>query len=202
MNERFALDIVLLPDDRAAQAAIALSAGLQNHRNDRRLFLNPQDRIPHISLSMGIVSKDDLPALNEQVTALGANLPRLLLSTLSVAGPNEPDDSISMVRLVLSEELRDFHVRAMAIMPQLPATSATVNDFADSTRIENGTLSWVDHFARDAAFDRFAPHITLGYGRPATRTFPETFLADRLAVCHLGEHCTCSKIVFEVPLES
>ncbi len=44
--------------------------------------------------------------------------------------------------------------------------------------------------------DKESPHITLGYGQAKPPfSFPVAFAAARLALCHLGNHCTCRKVL-------
>ena len=39
------------------------------------------------------------------------------------------------------------------------------------------------------------PHITIGYGELSHFLFPEEFTASKLALCHLGNHCTCRRVL-------
>jgi hypothetical protein len=61
--------------------------------------------------------------------------------------------------------------------------------------VTESTLAWIRDYREKSSFERFFPHITLGYGRLADFPFPARFTAPRLALCHLGNHCTCRRIL-------
>jgi hypothetical protein len=69
-------------------------------------------------------------------------------------------------------------------------TEAMVLDEA----VAPSTLDWIRTYPEKAAYENFRPHITIGYGRlPATAALPIPFVVTRLALCHLGNHCTCRR---------
>lgn len=47
----------------------------------------------------------------------------------------------------------------------------------------------------------FLPHITLGKGTLDAKAGETSFTASRLALCHLGNHCTCRKVLGEWGVE-
>ena len=60
-------------------------------------------------------------------------------------------------------------------------------------------MLWVTGYRLKSSFHHFEPHITLGHGSAdpgaVPRIEPFTFDADTVAVCHLGRHCTCRKVL-------
>ncbi len=64
------------------------------------------------------------------------------------------------------------------------------------------TLAWIKNYSEKSSFEKFFPHITIGYGEINDYSFPIKFTASKLALCHLGNHCTCRKILASVKLES
>jgi hypothetical protein len=56
-------------------------------------------------------------------------------------------------------------------------------------------VRWVREFRRESSFDRFAPHITLGHAAASPEVEPMDFVAATIALCHLGRHCTCRRII-------
>ncbi len=72
------------------------------------------------------------------------------------------------------------------------------------------TLLWIKHYPEKSSFENFFPHITIGYGEIDDYSFgsrkagslPMRFTASKLALCHLGNHCTCRKILASAELRS
>jgi len=63
------------------------------------------------------------------------------------------------------------------------------------------TLAWIRDYRRKAAFAAFFPHITIGYGVVTEpMMFPMDFVAPQLALCHLGNHGTCRKVLASMPM--
>ena len=72
------------------------------------------------------------------------------------------------------------------------------------------TLLWIKNYPEKSSFENFFPHITIGYGEIDDYSFgsrkagslPAKFTASKLALCHLGNHCTCRKILASAELRS
>jgi hypothetical protein len=63
------------------------------------------------------------------------------------------------------------------------------------------TLLWIKNYPEKSAFENFFPHITIGYGQVDDSSFTAEFTASKLALCHLGNHCTCRKVLAAAELE-
>lgn len=55
-------------------------------------------------------------------------------------------------------------------------------------------VNFVKNFNEEHAFDNYWPHITLSQGR-AENIEPFEFTASKIALCHLGAHGTCAKVL-------
>jgi hypothetical protein len=64
--------------------------------------------------------------------------------------------------------------------------------------IAASTLAWIRDFPSRSSFAFFWPHITVGYGEAPSIDTPVSFTAVSLALCHLGNHCTCRKVLTSV----
>jgi hypothetical protein len=99
-------------------------------------------------------------------------------------------------------ELQGLHEQVMKDMTaffRYDVDEAMIYDAA----VTGTTLDWIRTYPEKAAYEYFRPHITIGYGAvPPDLTFPIPFTAERLALCHLGNHCTCRRILVEVNLET
>jgi hypothetical protein len=70
-------------------------------------------------------------------------------------------------------------------------------------------LAWIKSYPEKSSFERFSPHITIGYGEINDYSFPPQgvlrtmkFAVSRLALCHLGNHCTCRRILASIEYKS
>jgi hypothetical protein len=57
------------------------------------------------------------------------------------------------------------------------------------------TLFWINGYFKNSSFENFKPHITTGFGKIDSVVLPIYFNASKLAICHLGNFCTCRKIL-------
>jgi hypothetical protein len=65
-----------------------------------------------------------------------------------------------------------------------------------SSVVSKSTLSWISNYARKSSFENFKPHITLGFGKAEIKKVIKLkFKAQKLAICHLGNHCTCRRVL-------
>jgi hypothetical protein len=67
-----------------------------------------------------------------------------------------------------------------------------------SEKVAETTLLWIKNYREKSSFEMFSPHITIGYGQVGTPAGPIEFRASKLALCHLGNHCTCRKVLVSV----
>jgi hypothetical protein len=63
------------------------------------------------------------------------------------------------------------------------------------------TLAWIKSYSEKSSFEKFFPHITIGYGEINDYSFPIEFSVSKLALCHLGNHCTCRRILASLELK-
>ncbi|MBT3538706.1 hypothetical protein HOF40_01690 [Candidatus Parcubacteria bacterium] len=67
--------------------------------------------------------------------------------------------------------------------------------------INKKTFFWVDNYITGSSLEKYWPHITLkGCDKPKYNDLPKKFIANRIAICHLGDHCTCRKVLWETKL--
>ena len=74
-------------------------------------------------------------------------------------------------------------------------------DMVNAENVAETTLQWIAGYRDNSAYENFRPHITLGYGQAEQIDRPIRFRPQRLALCHLGNHCTCTRILTSVDIE-
>jgi len=191
-----AVDVVLLPEETMMDYAITANAGLVK-RFGGEIVLNKKDCLPHISLTMGCVNQDDVTKIGESLKPLAAIAPRQLKlvdiqKTTSFSGK-----IVSVLRVERSNQLQNLHEKVCdAVKPFF--TYDVTKEMIARGQAGTSTLQWIKNYPVKSSYSNFYPHITIGYGDLPDRELPADFAVSRLAMCHLGNHCTCTKILWSV----
>lgn len=200
--KRFAIDVVILPPDPVMDVAIQWNQKLCEAQPGN-IVLDRTYRLPHISMAMGCLRADQLEhaylilqTISGQHHGVELFVPRI--KTLrSATGSNVISFDIDV-----SPELAALHesiVNAFGTLLTQDAVAADVNDIAP---IDSAAIDWINRYIPNYCYDNFWPHITLGFGESPNDFQPYSFQASRLAVCHLGNYCTCTKILCETLLNA
>lgn len=198
---QIAVDVVLLPDAEVTAGTLAVNAELVAH-HDSEIVLNAQTCLPHISLAMGCIEADSVEPVRSVLAGLTAPS---ALDDLAITGVvtslNRRGRAVSVFALAKTRAIQDLHESIMSAME--PYFSCEVNEgmIYGAEPVAPSTLEWIRHFREKSAFEAFFPHITIGYGTvERTMSFPMRCSAVSLAICHLGNHCTCRKVLASVSL--
>jgi 2'-5' RNA ligase len=197
---RIAVDVALLPDEVMTERAIRINRELIAEYA-AKIILSKNNRLPHISLAMGAVDESDVESIGDTLDRFAREIPVGQLNALGIAiVTNTKGEPLSILTIERTESLRTLHEAIMREILPLLSSEVTESMISDE-RVADTTLEWIRDYPRKAAFDRFSPHITLGYGRaPAEGPFPIPFTVSRLALCHLGNHCTCRQPLVSVAI--
>ena len=197
---RIAVDIVLLPAPELMQEAVRLNRQLPREVPGQ-IVLNLSQCLPHISLAMGCLqegSRDTLQSLLRDLASLFAPI------RIDIRGIDETIDSgvsICALSIDIASDLQGLHEAVMDRTSPYLTHNATEENFAEAV-IQPDAVHWVNRYPEAASFERFSPHITLGLGALRQETpLPAPSVASRLALCHLGNRCTCRSVLFETMLE-
>jgi 2'-5' RNA ligase len=199
--QRIAADVVLLPSTEVMEACIRLNQDLLKG-GESRIVLNTSDCVPHISLAMGCLKEEDLPAVECLLTEIASAVPplRLPISGLGV-GRASTGESLSSLVIEPTRRLQSLHETVMRRLTSYMTYDATPEMFVDSHATRASSAQWVNNYPKAASFEHFFPHITIGIGRlEASESLPTHCPTSRLALCHLGHDCTCRRVLFETVL--
>lgn len=201
-TDAIAVDIVLLPPALVTDLAIKINEALISASGDNSIILGRKTCIPHISLSMGCIRSsdiEDLALLTGKIAQeyLPIDLPVKGVATVTTSS-GERVSGIDIIKtpalLAMHEEIMNL-VNDYAVSEVLPEMV-----YLDSgEEILNFTLNYIGSFASRSSYDYYSPHITLGYGevkKPEECVkVPDSFRSFNIALCHLGNHCTCRKVL-------
>lgn len=200
LNKR-AVDIVLLPSEEIMEAALQMNQELLR-RFEKKIVLDRNHSLPHLSLAMGALEEEDLPAAAHFLEEIASYFPPIpLIFSGMQAGPIATGETVSTWEIDPTAALQSLHEAVFNRLSPLLTHDATAEDFIDFPNAAQTSVDWVNRYPEAAAFEHFSPHITLGVGKlEPNRSFPARGIASRLALCHLGNYCTCRRILFETAL--
>ena len=200
--EHLAVDVVLLPEPGIAHDCVAMNARLVSAFASE-IVLDYDGCLPHVSLAMGCMTQEALP---EIATRLQLILKETAIEAFRCEGigtwENSQGQFISSLQLKATPTLQTLHERVMRDLEPLLSQEVTESMLHGDDAIAPSTLDWIRAYRESSSFDAFSPHITLGYGRLERTEFRSQFLARSLAVCHLGNHCTCRRILWETEISN
>ena len=196
----FAVNVAILPPDPIMNLAIQWNRELLKTQ-PTNIKLSKSHYLPHISMAMGCLREDRLgPArsllqsIADRCQVFEMNMPRM--QTVKA----KSGESIITFDILLNQELRALHesiVNAFKPLLTQDANEAAIND---APPIASDALEWINQYIPNQCFDKFWPHITVGFGEAFPNFQPITFQGSHLAICHLGNYCTCTTILAEAYL--
>ncbi len=196
-----AVDVVLLPEEAIMDKTIEVNRRLVE-RFGRKIVLDKESCLPHISLAMGCVDEKDIDNIGVVLRTIAGSLTLGCLKIVGVAvGTNSVGEKVSAFVMEKTRRLQMLHNEVMKELSGYFSYDVTADMLYPSGEVSDSSLFWIKYFREKSSFAKFLPHITIGYGEPEQYLFPQEFAASRLALCHLGNHCTCRKILVSVELK-
>ena len=211
---RIAVDIVLLPDEAMMNYAIAANAEIAA-KFGSEIVLNKRDCLPHISLVMGCVKGGDIARIGELLQPMVSSAPRWLKLVGIQKSTGFSGEIVSALQVERSDGLQKLHEKICdSVKPWFTydvtgemiaggralSTSSPLRSKSYAGQASPSTLQWIKEYPVKSSGFNFSPHITIGYGDLSDRVLPVDFAVSRLAMCHLGNHCTCTTILWSAEI--
>jgi hypothetical protein len=195
---RLAVDIVLLPSEPMTDRVIEVNRELVQ-RSGKKIVLDRTCCLPHISLCMGVLKEKDLRAVSRILARIAEQTAPLTLTAVRLtARADSNEEMVSGFEIKPTKEIKQIHETVMAETAKFLTHKATPAMLAPPPPFSDGTFQWIKNYPFESSFSKFRPHITAGFGEALRVTLPIRFTAPTLALCHLGNHCTCRKILTSV----
>ena len=197
---RIAVDVVLLPDEAMMARAIELNAELVK-KFGNKIVLNKENCLPHISLAMGCVEEADIPSVEKVLEAIAkeTSMPDLKVVGIRASG-NSKAEIVSVFEVEKTTQLQSLHEKVMDKLAPYLSSDVTENMIYGDEDVAESTLLWIKNYRQKSSFENFFPHITIGYGQVENHSPQKTFAVSKLALCHLGNHCTCRMVLLSIGL--
>ena len=217
-----AVDVVLLPSEEMADKAIEANKELLK-QCPNKIVLDKESCLPHISLAMGCIDERDIADIEKilQATAKQSSLGQL--SAIGIhTGTNSTGEQVSVLQIERTEALQSLHEEVMRRLATYFNYDVTADMVFSPPGASESTLAWIKSYSEKSSFEKFFPHITIGYGEINNFSFPPQgvlrkstgrltaeslglrtikFAVSKLALCHLGNHCTCRRILASAELK-
>jgi 2'-5' RNA ligase len=192
---KIAVDIVLLPSEEMADKVIAMNKELLK-QYAHKIVLDKEKCLPHISLAMGCIDERNIDEIDKIVKTI---VNQTLLGQLTAigihAGTNRAGEKVSILQIEITEALQSLHEEVIHKLIPYFSYDVRAEMLLSSSETSETTLDWIKNYPVQSSFEKFFPHITIGYGEIHNFSCPFTFDISKLALCHLGNHCTCRKIL-------
>lgn len=199
---KIAIDVVLLPSESMTEKAIEVNQKLLQRYSDK-IILNKINCFPHISLCMGVIDENNIPAISKLLTEIGKQFSALNLTATDLPAHTIPtDNKIAEFQIQTTEKLQLLHELIMKRFSQFLTYEVSVDMLFTPPTIEEVTFYWIKNYHNKSSFDKYRPHITLGFGEMTDIKLPIQFTSSKLALCQLGNYCTCRKIIVSTELQN
>ena len=198
---KLAIDVVVLPDAKMSSKAVEVSK-LQSEKSNGKILLNSENCLPHISLAMGVIDEKNVKEASGIIKEIASQFEIFELKVSKYRNSITPKGNIvSEFAIGKTDNLYDLHVTVMKKLGHLlTCDDATVGMVCSPPKVEEITLHWIKGFLRNSSFKNYKPHITLGFGQIENVEIPISFKPGALALCHLGNYCTCKKVLYSTDL--
>ncbi|HWQ68065.1 MAG TPA: hypothetical protein VN372_14500 [Methanospirillum sp.] len=202
-DDLFPVDIVILPPESIQTIALSLNSDLIKLNGISPITLG-EHMLPHISIAMCSITSGELKILGKELDRLcTVHLPlRLSITGLSTMQTNS-GDYISGLDIDLTDALYRFHQEIINVVhPWCNRKVLSEMILLDpGEKLAPFTTVYIENFRERSALTDYHPHITLGYGYHIPKIdsleFPNNFSGNLIAVCRLGNHCTCREILWK-----
>lgn len=189
MNQKVAIDIVLLLPQQVEQLVCDLSRKIIAPENTKALVLDGKNYIPHISLLMGTAELNDI---EKHYAALQSIVQKYLPMNIVISAL-EKNNFVSL-KIEKTKQLSDLQNEITETIPL--DYDATPEMF---TNAEGGKeqVDWVNNYITNSGGDNFDPHVTIGIGdgSACNTELPIEAKISSLAICRLGYGCSCRSII-------
>jgi len=194
-RDAVAVDVVLIPPPEMTEMAIRLNRELlKTGKPD--IVLDARECLPHITLAMGCMLEKHTGSVAGILDDISGKIPPLSLATVPA------DRGSAWLKIVKTEDLERLHEEVMMRVLPFFTFDPAPRMFSRRRweRVNAMTLDYVSAFRARAAFENYTPHITLGTGRMDVSTEKTDFTCDTIALCQLGNFCTCRQIIHSTTL--
>lgn len=199
---KIAIDVALLPSEEMMVKAIEINKELlKNYEN--KIILDKEKCLPHISLCMGCVDEDKISEIQIILDEISTNFSQFNLEAIDLKADIIPTGKkVSGLHVRSQNELQKLHETIMKRLWDYLSYDVEISMLFNPPEVEEVTLYWIKGYAKKYdSPSSFHPHITVGFGETDKFQLPIDFTASKIALCQLGNYCTCRKVIISSDLK-
>ena len=186
------IDIVLLPSEEIIEKAIELNQKI----NSKKIVLGKENSIPHISLCMAVIDETDLEKVTNILNSIleKYSILNLNISKLKVDSLNDNENWVNL-KVEKSNKLQSLHEDIINNLRPFLTNNFSKEIFTIPNEINDTTIMWASNYLENSSFNNFSSHISLGIGETEEKNLDINFTSKKIAICKLGNYCSCEKIL-------
>lgn len=205
MDTPIAIDIVLLPQEENMHEIIVLNEELQRQSATISHPLDVRSCLPHISLNMCGIRMAALPVLQSHLQKIAGRHPPIyttgILRTKSLPdGQTISEFAIETIKTT-PNPIVELHRSCLALTEGMEIPELPLSAYVQSDDLSAEHTQWTTSFRQSVNTHGYHPHITLNVGN-LQREMEMAIICDRIAICQLGNYCTCRKVLMEQALQT
>lgn len=156
------------------------------------IVLDEEKCLPHITLSMGCLREEDLSEAQKVLEDISRSFKSIPIKTFPVE-----EEELASIRIEKKRDIELLHEIVMIRLSPFLTNKAAIDMFFTfgGEEVNDITLEYVSKFPLTSCFENYTPHITAGYGPAKTRIPSFEFTSSTIALCQLGNFCTCRRIL-------
>lgn len=199
---KIAIDVVLLLSENMTDKAIEINKELLK-THEKKIILDKQKCLPHISLCMGVIEEEKLPEIKKVLENIAKEFSNFNLTAKDFEIEIIPTGKkLYSINIKNTESLQKLHETVMKRLWDYLSYDVEISMLFNPPEIEEVTLHWIKNYHKHHENpSKFQPHITAGFGETDKFKFPIKFKASKLAMCQLGNYCTCRKVMISKELK-
>ncbi|MFQ5952449.1 MAG: hypothetical protein ACE5JK_03485 [Candidatus Omnitrophota bacterium] len=186
-----ACDVVLLPSREAMEKAVEVNSEHVKKTGNSEIVLDIEKCLPHVTLAMGCIKEEKLKELDKVLKSIADDVLPVRLKTIPLKSGK------ASIRIEKSRDIELLHELVMIRMSPFftyNVSKEMIYNF-ENEEISDITFDYIRKFSTQSSFENYIPHITVGHGDISTEVDSFEFASQELALCHLGDYCTCRKVI-------
>jgi len=198
---KIAIDVVLLLSEEMMDKAIEINKELLKDFDDE-IILDKEKCLPHISLCMGCVDEDMISEIKRVLDEISTEFSKFKLQAVDLKADITPTGKkVSGLCIKNQDKLQKLHEIIMNRLWKYLSYDVEISMLFNPPEVEEATLEWIRDYAKKHDNPLlFDPHITVGFGETDKFILPIEFTASTIALCQLGNYCTCRKVIISSDL--